>query len=215
MGEYMHRIVWIVLGIWAAIGWAAVQQPMQREPVLRAVRKVPAEQSSNVPVKAQHRVAPPEVRVRCGILRVVSRPEDGHWDPQTVWYSNKATFSVRRVLDLLFVMAFPEHSVPGDRVIRFIVRTPRGRVYQKIDVPLGTPGRTPGVRMLPGYRYPLKESPARMVRGPSGRMVVTAVPFPVGGTVIQQNGLYGTWRVEADVMRTRRPCAVATFVLQP
>ena len=209
----MRWTVWILVGVWMSVAWAAPRQSAQQTPTLRAVRKVSVEPSASRSGTEPSRQQ--KIRVRCGMLRVVSRPEDGRWDPQIVWRAHKAEFSVRRILDVLFVMALPESRVPGDRVLHFVVRTPRGSVYQKIDAPMGAPEKMPGMRTLSGYRHPLREYRTRLVHGPIGRMVVTAVPFPVGGTAIQQNGLYGTWRVEAHMEGARRPCAVATFVLRP
>lgn len=98
------------------------------------------------------------------------------------------------------VLPFP---LSEERVLRLEYLTPRGHRYQVVAAPLSG---TPKLVHLPGYPRPIPARvPARVqVDGrPASRVEFS---FPVGGTSITANSLYGTWQVVPYLDDEERPC---------
>jgi hypothetical protein len=101
-------------------------------------------------------------------------------------------YSAREVADLGFRVALPRR-IPG-RSLELWVYTPKGYLYQTLGVPL----------------------PAYASQGSNPRNRRVDLTFPVGGTLITMNGLYGRWRIEPHMDRAPWPCGrTTTFVVRP
>jgi hypothetical protein len=141
----------------------------------------------------------------CANIQVVSHEEG----------SNAADrFSATATTDLVFNVNFHQ-SFSGDHLLELRLFTPSGHLYQSLAVPIADASRVPGSRMVPGYPRPLKEqTPAEVTEGTT-RLKRVEVRFPVGGTLISSNSLYGRWRVEAYVDGAGQPCSPPkAFVIQ-
>lgn len=121
----------------------------------------------------------------------------------------KDRFSATAVTDLVFTTRFGG-KLSGEHVLELKVFGPSGTLYQSLAVPIAAPGKTPGERPVKDYPYPKKEVAVRTVGQGASAVHEVDVSFPVGGTLIVQNGLYGTWKVEPYLDFQRRPCGPAT-----
>ncbi|HPW56735.1 MAG TPA: hypothetical protein PLP31_13465 [Thermoanaerobaculaceae bacterium] len=137
--------------------------------------------------------------------------------PGDTRFERRPVFSVSRTLDLVLRTSFPA-DFRDVRMLELHVTTPRGHLYQALAVPVAEPGQASVEgRVLPDYPYPVKERLLLTVVDSTGvaRKVVDT-PFPVGGTAIVENGLYGRWSVQVYLNHaTRVPCATAWFELTP
>lgn len=124
-------------------------------------------------------------------------------------------FSATKVTDLVFTTRFAG-KLSGEHVLELKVFAPSGSLYQSLAVPIAQPGKLPEKRPVKGYPYPKQEVAPRLVGRGDTAVHEVDVSFPVGGTLITQNGLYGTWKVEPYVDYERRPCGPpATFEIVP
>lgn len=113
------------------------------------------------------------------------------------------SFSATKIVDIDFQVRFAprEH---GDHLLTVEVFTPRGHLYQQIDVPFNSqlPAGTKSTKTIEGYPRPVvlqrtlevEETGSKDKKNP--RHQVTA-RLPVAGTLIMQNSLYGDWTAEA------------------
>jgi hypothetical protein len=124
-------------------------------------------------------------------------------------------FSVLKTLDLTFTVVFDGELV-GEHTVGVHVFTPGGFLYQVLDVPIATPGRAAGERQVAGYPRPVAERHVRESQENGQKELAVDIPFPVAGTAIVSNGLYGRWRAQVYIDGERQPCAPAQyFTLSP
>jgi hypothetical protein len=107
-------------------------------------------------------------------------------------------YSAMKTSDLEFIVTAPERCF-SDR-LELWVTTPGGHVYQALRLAL--PERENHGRHGDGERR--------------SRDARASVLFPVRGTLITTNGLYGRWKVEPHVDRDKQPCGRAEwFTIRP
>ena len=128
-------------------------------------------------------------------------------------------FAVSKIVDLTFVVEVSE-DLRSDELLILRVFTPKGHLYQEYVVPIAEEPVAGGSRRVAGYPRPLKVYPIKEAveaggkRSPRQRKVVE-YPFPVAGTLIVSNGLYGKWRLRAALDDADyRVCGPAYFYLQ-
>jgi hypothetical protein len=86
-------------------------------------------------------------------------------------------------------------ELPGDHLLEFRLFDPKNALYQSISVPTGD---APGSRMIPSYPRPVRiVVPVMQPSQASQKSFRVDQVFPLGGTMIQTNSLYGNWRLEA------------------
>lgn len=122
-------------------------------------------------------------------------------------------FSARATVDLTLTVLFRPDAA-GDHLLEIDLFTPDGQLYRSLEVPITAADRSAGWRKVAGYPRPMKERKLqRVLRGNSAFLAVS-VAFPVGGTDIVANGLYGRWKVDARLDGLRSPCLkAATFTM--
>lgn len=114
-------------------------------------------------------------------------------------------FSATKTVDITFSVIF-RFNLRGEHLLELRIYTPQGELYQSIAGQVAEVGRTAEKRLVPGYSRPkLQWVPVPIAHGEKKGLKVD-VPFPVGGTLIQSNSLYGQWRVEAYVDGSPVPC---------
>lgn len=105
--------------------------------------------------------------------------------------------------DVTVTVLFPP-AWRGDHMLTLRFLTPRGHLYQSMDVPISD---TPGLHQVPGYPRPLPAKvpvPMAVNRQPFRGVQIT---FPIGGTSITENSLYGSWQILAFVNAADRACS--------
>lgn len=86
-------------------------------------------------------------------------------------------------------------SLKGDHLLEWRIFDNTGALYQSITMPIGD---APGTRAVPGYPNPVRVVVPVPTNAPNGaRALMLEQRFPIGGTMIQTNSLYGTWRLDA------------------
>ncbi len=157
-------------------------------------------------------------RTGCAALEAAARPEA---DSATA----RGSFSATRTLDVGFTATFvpaSEALMPGSAVLT--ITTPRGHLYQEIAIPIGSTsenGAMEKTRTLPGYRHPVKvvhpvadDRTRGDFRSDPRSFLLSLPPLLVGGTSIQNGGLYGTWKAEFRTGDGSTPCST-TFQITP
>jgi hypothetical protein len=140
-------------------------------------------------------------------------PSDRPTAPRNGTYKAKATTDI----ELLVRFLAAPNTTPdpaGDRIsFRFLA--PGGSLYQEVEVPVAEPARPEKQRTMPGYPFPVTVVAATRAGTAANGTAIFEVRtrFPVGGTQITANGLFGLWTVEAR--RSGTPTCTATFTLQP
>lgn len=124
-----------------------------------------------------------------------------------------AEISAREVLDVTFRLLVAGGGTPAsDSQLDLTVYGPEGHVYQRMEAPVTADGGM-AARVVEGRPVPTRAR--RMVPSRKGGLFhVDAPPFPVGGTFISSNSLYGTWRVEARMAGVQGVCS-ASFRIGP
>jgi hypothetical protein len=127
---------------------------------------------------------------------------------------NGKQFSATQILDVKLRAVVPPNvgMEPGD-VVTFLVMTPSRGLYQQIDVPVAPSGSSEGERTLPGYPFPVRTQNSSSVTVNGQKAQAFGAKLLVAGTQIMENGLYGTWTVEAS-FANGPPCS-ASFTLKP
>lgn len=163
---------------------------------------------------------------KCIGVNVVSATDDGK---QKKKKKRRPKFAISKIVDLRFDVQVGGR-IKGDEVVELRVLTPNGHLYETYKIPIAEQpvpidGVQPidvnnraevenvdlGSRRLAGYPRPIKVQPLKERKG---RRTVS-INFPVAGTTIVQNGLYGKWRLEAAVDGVDREiCKRSTFVLR-
>ncbi len=95
------------------------------------------------------------------------------------------SFSASAILDLEFQMRLPRSTRAHTVEVKFF--TPEGHLYQTVSVPVSPEAAADGENRR-------------------GRRQAVSVTLPVAGTTIVSSALYGTWKVEAYLDGTLRPC---------
>jgi hypothetical protein len=114
-------------------------------------------------------------------------------------------FAATRTTDLTFSVLFPQLS--GVHLLELHVFLPTGHLYRKLFVPVAD---REDLVSLPGFPKPVRRTvpqPARLAGSAKAKKV--DVPFPVAGTPILNNSLYGTWSVVPYVDSDDTPCGSA------
>ncbi|MCZ7650606.1 MAG: hypothetical protein M5U13_05345 [Thermoanaerobaculia bacterium] len=95
--------------------------------------------------------------------------------------------------------------------LRFLL--PTGELFERIEVPIARPGTSPrelaAGRVLPGHPHPVPQHAAEPLEVEGKPYARLRVPFPIAGTAIVHNSLYGRWTVEAYLDGAERPCGPA------
>jgi hypothetical protein len=126
-------------------------------------------------------------------------------------------FSARQILDLNFRVRLLASDTPSTLEMRYF--TPGNHLDQSVLVPVATEASAEVERSLSGYPFPVKVSkvepdPDVTARGAAAYRSVLAPAFPVAGTMIVNNSLYGVWRAEAWLEGASAPCSVS-FAIKP
>ena len=137
---------------------------------------------------------------------LASSPEE-----HTNAYASK--FSAGRTVDLTLSVLLPT-TFTGEHRLALRVYTPNGSLYQELAVPVASPGTAKAqglqTRTLPGYPRAKKVVIPQEV---SYLFYRVDVPFPVGGTLITSNGLYGKWRITAHLDGADDACGAAAQIV--
>ncbi len=129
--------------------------------------------------------------------------------------SRGKVFRATRILDVRVRAVIPASvEFERDEVVVFRFTTPKGNLYQAIEVPVASSKNgAEKERKRPGYPFPLEVQQPKSVTHDRRPAKSVETRLPVGGTAIMESGLYGAWRVEA-LVGGARPCS-ATFELKP
>ena len=111
--------------------------------------------------------------------------------------------------DVTISVLFPT-SLTGDHLLTLNFLTPRGHLYQSMVVPISD---TPRIMQVPGHPHPVTAKVPAQVLVNRDPFVRVPVVFPVGGTSITANSIYGTWTVVPILDNAERPCG-NTLVLE-
>ena len=131
----------------------------------------------------------------------------------------RVSFSATKILDLEFG-ALLRSRISGEHVLNLKVYTPKGHLYQQLDVPFrgrATTGTAsaevasaPRMRRVDGYPQPLPEQELVLARTPTGqRAYRVSTRLPVAGTSIMASSLYGKWRVVPHLDGSLKACGAA------
>jgi hypothetical protein len=133
--------------------------------------------------------------------------------------ARRVSFSARQILDLQFG-ALLRSRLTGEHVLNLRVYTPKGHLYQQLDVPFrggslagaaASSESGPRMRQVPGYPQPLPEQQLVAARTPTGqRGYQVSARLPVAGTSIMLSSLYGKWKVVPHLDGGATPCGRAT-----
>ncbi len=118
-------------------------------------------------------------------------------------------FSVTRTTDLTFTALFLP-GFTGEHLVELRVFTPRGFLYRSMIVPAVIDGPASGTRRVPKYPHPVRVKGGSKFSHQGSTLWKVDLPFPLGGTDIGKNSLYGTWKVQAHLDGSEEPCADAT-----
>ena len=127
-------------------------------------------------------------------------------------------FSASRTTDLTFRL-YLDPALTGAHTVELRVFTPRGFLYRSLAVPvsLGSGARASAAsageeRLIAGYPHPLKVHAATRDTLAGAAVQRVEVAFPVGGTDIVSNSVYGKWKVEPYLDGGATSCGpAATF----
>ena len=99
-------------------------------------------------------------------------------------------FSVTNTTDLTFTAVFLE-GFTGEHLVELRVFTPRGFLYRSMAVPAVIEGSASGTRKVPGYPHPVRVKGGAKFAYQGSTLWKVDLPFPLGGTDIGKNSLYG------------------------
>jgi hypothetical protein len=137
-------------------------------------------------------------------------------DATGVVRNRDASFSASEVLDVQLT-ALLTGSWKADHVVEFRLFTPTGSLYQSIQLPFTAESKNVGKeRVVEGYARPVPAVGISSRQSGLARVPTVSTSFPVGGTSITQNSIYGTWRLEAYLDGAAQPCGkAAVFAIEP
>lgn len=135
--------------------------------------------------------------------------------------NRRVSFSATKIVDLQFG-ALLRSRISGEHVLNLKVYTPKGHLYQQLDVPFrggvvngatnpaeATSG--PRMRRVEGYPQPMPEQELVAARTPTGqRGYRVSARLPVAGTSIMASSLYGKWKVVPHLDGSLKACGAAT-----
>lgn len=101
----------------------------------------------------------------------------------------------------------------GDHLLTLHFITPRGHLYQATSVPTSD---SPKLVQVPGYRRAIPAQVPTLALS-EGRLIRRVeIRFPIGGTSISANSLYGTWKIVPFLDTLDGSCGPAhTVEIQP
>ncbi len=149
------------------------------------------------PASAAPRPASPCVAILVGSSEETPR---GGWGTK---------FSATRTTDLVFTALFLP-GFTGEHLVELRVFTPKGFLYRSMTVPAVIEGPASGTRKVPRYPHPVRVKGGSKFSYQGSTLSKVDLTFPLGGTDIGKNSLYGTWRVQAHLDGAEEPCADAT-----
>ena len=128
----------------------------------------------------------------------------------------RVSFSATKILDLE-LGALLRSRISGEHVLNLKVYTPKGHLYQQLDVPFRggfTSGPAsvetaagPRMRRVDGYPQPLPEQELVAAHTPTGqRAYRISTRLPVAGTSIMTSSLYGKWKVVPHLDGSLKAC---------
>jgi hypothetical protein len=122
------------------------------------------------------------------------------------------SFHASQTTDLTLGIVFPS-SIHGEHEVELRLYTPNGNLYQSLRVPVAAPGASTGAnRTVKDYPMAIQQVVLKPVKY-LGKPVYTAeVHFPVGGTLISSNSLYGQWRLEALLDAEKQLCGKPAYI---
>ncbi len=122
------------------------------------------------------------------------------------------TFSAKKTLNLYINLYWPKNDTQHIVTLKFY--TPSGHLYEEKKVPISVNGEGPKKLQLPGYRFPEKVLMAKSSPNIDFNVFnhkITSIPFPIGGTYISKNRLFGIWKVKIYVDSNKSPCTTVKF----
>lgn len=151
----------------------------------------------------------------CVALLVTSVPQAAV--PKAGGPPSVPAFSATGVLGLVFMVVMDGRTDFGSLgTLRLRLLTPRGNLYQEIDVPVAPPDAGESERPVDGYPRPVKVVKPSGVGWNGSRWPAIEFPVvPVAGTSIVTSSLYGRWTAEALVTgkNRRKSCSEAVFTV--
>jgi hypothetical protein len=142
-------------------------------------------------------------RIPCTRILAKSAEENGG-----AW---STSFHASRTTDLTVAVFFPK-AFQGEHELELRFYTPRGNLYQSIRVPIAEPGRKAENRPVKGYPMAIRQVVPKPEAYLGTAFFSVEIPFPVGGTLISTNSLYGQWRIEALVDQDKKPCGKPAYL---
>jgi hypothetical protein len=155
-----------------------------------------------------------------GILAAADVPEAGGKIPCLVVLAKSAeehggtwasSFHASRTTDLTLAVVLPK-TLEGEHEVELKIFTPRDNLYQSIRVPMAAPGKTPENRTVASYPMAIKQLRLAQEDYKGKPYYKAEISFPVGGTLITTNSLYGQWRIEAYLDGEKKPCGPPTYL---
>ena len=125
----------------------------------------------------------------------------------------KESFSARDTLNI-YVNFYWNASEPQKHVLLLKFYTPGGFLYLKEKFPVAIKVNSPDKMEIPGYRFPLKVRRGKGVvlqEFSIDGTLITPFVFPVGGTYIGKNKLFGRWKLEIFIDGNKTPCGEIYF----
>ena len=121
------------------------------------------------------------------------------------------SFHASQTTDLTLAVVFPK-SLQGEHEVELRLYTPSGNLYQAIRVPIAEPGKKAENRIVKGYPMAVRQVVPKPEAYLGTAFLKVEIPFPVGGTLISSNSLYGQWRIEALVDQDKKPCGKPAYI---
>lgn len=122
-----------------------------------------------------------------------------------------AAFSASKTADLTISVLFPE-DYSGKHALDLKLYTPNGYFYQSLTVPIVLAEDDDHEERLKDYPNPVKTNVLRKIKYQDQEYWKADIAFPVGGTAVTTNSLYGVWTVQLFVDGSTTSCAGPTPV---
>lgn len=123
-----------------------------------------------------------------------------------------AAFSAARTTDLKISVLFLE-DYEGKHTLELKLFTPSGYLYQSLAVPAVLAEDDDKEEHLHDYPNPVKTTVLRKVKYRGQEYWEADLAFPVGGTAITMNSIYGVWTTQPFMDGSTTPCAAPTPVV--
>jgi len=120
-------------------------------------------------------------------------------------------FSAAKTVDLTLTVVL-EKAPTKEQVLELRIFAPSGNLYQSLACPVALPGRKAELRPVPGYPRPKKQLVPRTLTYEGKRYYRVDFAFPVGGTMITSNGLYGKWQIVPYLDGQPIPCGKPALI---